>query len=354
MKPESRLQRLDLHSLRLFAIVAKDGSITRAAERNHIAASALSRRLAELEHLVGARLLVRSRKGVDLTEAGRIVLQHADRIHDEARSLLRAISAAQEATPTVRLCASHSVVGGILPELLGAFRPGAEQVRVEISEASSREVIAACEDGRAEIGIGLGVRAPLPDGLEAWSLWTDRLQVLMREDHFLARAKGVRFEQVLAFPVIGSNPAGALSEQLRQEADALGIAYIPRVTAANFSASCRLAASGLGIAIMPRTAVPAGLDGSLVQQPLLEPWAQRPVKVYASAKRSCPGAAALLQHLRARSQVLSTLRQEPETLQPGARLEPKFTVAPLLPAAREPALDRAAHGRVRVAEVHEP
>jgi DNA-binding transcriptional LysR family regulator len=332
MNALSRLQRLDLHSLHLFATVAKDGSISRAAERHHIAASALSRRLADLERAVGAPLLVRSPKGVLVTAVGRVVLQHAERIHDELRCLLDDATAALEAQVTVRLCASHSVACGVLPELLRAFQPSAEHVRVEISEADSSDVVAACADGAADIGIGLGVRAPLPESVESWTLWMDRLQVLMREDHLLARAHGVRFEQVLAFPLIGSNPAGPLFELLRQQAALLGQVFVAGVTASSFTGAGRLAEAGLGLAIMPGTATPATLEAPLVRQPLLESWAVRPLKVYASRRRAVEaGCSALLTHLRRQAQLTSTLRQDRESLVPAPRLEPQFSVATLPP-----------------------
>jgi DNA-binding transcriptional LysR family regulator len=307
------MHRLDLHSLRLFAAVVKDGSISRAAERSHIAASALSRRLADLEHIVGAPLFTRSRKGIAITEVGRVVLQHAERIHDELRHLLDAAAALQAAQTTVRLHASHSVIGGVLPELLRAFQPIAENVRVEISEANSMEVVTACADGFADIGIGLGVLTAVPGTVESWTLAIDRLQVVLHEDHLLARARGVSFAQALAFPLIGSDPAGALCALLQRQAQQLGLEYGVQISACNFSAACRLAESGLGLAIMPGTAIPVDLAPPLVHRPLTDTWADRPLNLYASRKRArSAGTTALLQHLRRRFQAVRVLRDEVE------------------------------------------
>ena len=66
-------RRLDPYSLRLFASAAEEGSIARAAAREHLSASALSRRIADLEHAFGVPLLVRSPLGIRLTDAGRLV-----------------------------------------------------------------------------------------------------------------------------------------------------------------------------------------------------------------------------------------------------------------------------------------
>lgn len=342
MNPIARLQRLDLHSLHLFASVAKDGSITRAAERSHIAASALSRRLADLEHAIGATLFVRSRKGIQVTDVGRAVLLRAERIQDELRCLLDDAAALQQAQVRLRLYASHSVISGVLPELLRAFKPAAENLRLEICEASSQEVLSACADGAADVAIGLRVRAPLPDSVECWELLPDRLQVVMREEHLLARGRAVRFEQALAFPLIGSDPKGALSLQLQQEAARLGLCLAPQVSAGSFSAACRLAETGFGLAIMPGSAIPSDLSLPLVQRPLLDGWAQRSLMIYVSSKRSASaGVSALLLHLRRQSRMVSTLRLQRENLLPAGRVEAQLTVPALLPVECEVAVDGA-------------
>jgi DNA-binding transcriptional LysR family regulator len=172
------------------------------------------------------------------------------------------------------------------------------------------------------------VRPPLPDFVEAWTLWQDRLQVVMREGHLLSRFDSLRFEQVLAFPVIGSNPAGALSQQLRQEAAVLGLSFAAEVTASNFSAACRLAEAGLGLSIMPAASIPAGMGAPLVRRSLAEAWAERPLKVYASTRSPRGiGAQALLQHLRRQAPFVSTLRQDGPCVLPAPGFEPQLAIA---------------------------
>ena len=79
MKPTERsfARRIDLTSLQLFVAVGETGSIGKAAEREFIAASAVSKRLAELESALGTALLYRHARGVDLTPAGQALLHHA-------------------------------------------------------------------------------------------------------------------------------------------------------------------------------------------------------------------------------------------------------------------------------------
>jgi DNA-binding transcriptional LysR family regulator len=91
--PPSNVPRLDVYSLRLFVSTAAQGSIARAAEREHIAASALSRRLADLEHALGVALLVRSARGIELTDAGRYVFERGLRLERDLQSLVQDVLA---------------------------------------------------------------------------------------------------------------------------------------------------------------------------------------------------------------------------------------------------------------------
>ncbi len=81
--------RADPYSLRLFVAAAQAGAIVRAAAQEHIAASALSRRLADLEHAFGTPLLVRSPRGIDLTDAGRVVLARGLQIDEDLQALVQ-------------------------------------------------------------------------------------------------------------------------------------------------------------------------------------------------------------------------------------------------------------------------
>lgn len=134
----------------------------------------------------------------------------------------------------------------------------------------------------------------------------------------------------------------------------MGGSFAASVTAANFSTGCRLVEAGLGLAIMPNAAIPSGLGAPLVQRPLMEDWAERPLNVYASKKRPrTAGGDALLRHLRLQSRLLTRLRQEHEAAAPSARLESQFTVASLLPVTRGSPVGGAFH-LVRTAELDEP
>ena len=278
-------RRIDAYSLRLFVSTARAGSIVRGAAQEHIAPSALSRRIADLEHAFGSALFVRSPRGIELTDAGRLVLARGEQFDADLQALVREVqSQGGEVRGTVRLCANMSAVIGFLPERLSAFMAAHPRVEVQLREEDTRDVIRACLDDRADVGVGVAV--PVPAGLDAWHFATDPLQVVLPAGHALARnRKALSFAHVLAQPLIGVHQGGALDRSLHERAQALQMRFAPTVSVSSFDAVCRMVEAGLGIAVIPQSAAAAYAGNPrFVRRPLAETWAARELSVYALRK----------------------------------------------------------------------
>ncbi|MDL9997390.1 LysR substrate-binding domain-containing protein [Variovorax sp. J22P240] len=292
-------RRVDPYSLRLFVSAARAGSIVRAAEQEHIAPSALSRRLADLEHAFGTPLLIRSPRGVTLTNAGRLVLARGEKIDEDLQALVREVQTeGDEVRGAVRLYANMSAVIGFLPERLRAFMAAYPQVEVSLQENDTRDVIRACLDDRADVGVGVDMA--VPPGLESWPFAMDPLQVVLPAGHALAKHKVLSFAQALELPLIGVHQGGALDRSMHERAAALHRRFAPTVSVSSFDAVCRMVEAGLGIAVIPGSAA-AAYAGSprFVRRPLDEPWAARALRMYALRKTPRPGAVgALIESLR--------------------------------------------------------
>ena len=292
-------RRIDAYSLRLFVSTARAGSIVRGAELEHIAPSALSRRITDLEHAFGTALFVRSPRGIALTDAGRLVLARGERIDEDLQSLAREVQLeGGEMRGTVRLYANMSAVIGFLPERLRAFMAAHPRVEVSLHEEDTRDVIRACLDDRADVGVG--VETPVPAGLDAWRFALDPLQVVLPLGHALARRKTLAFAELLAHPLIGIHRGGALDRALHERAQALQQCFTPAVWVSSFDAVCRMVEAGLGIAVVPQSAA-AAYAGSprFARRPLAETWAQRELHLYALRKTPRPRpVAALIDALR--------------------------------------------------------
>ena len=129
---------LDPLSLKLFVAVVESGSIAGAAERHHIAAAAVSKRMSELEATLRTPLLERTNKGVDATPAGTALLAHAHRLlrdMDEIFVEMRDWSGGVRGQ--VRVCANISAITQFLPREIAGFLERYPQVQVRLQERIS-------------------------------------------------------------------------------------------------------------------------------------------------------------------------------------------------------------------------
>jgi DNA-binding transcriptional LysR family regulator len=282
--------RIDPYSLRLFGAAARAGSIVRAAEQEHIAPSALSRRLGELERAFGTPLLVRSPRGISVTDAGRLVLARAEKIDEELQSLVREVQSEGEGIRgVVRLYANMSAVIGFLPERLQRFLANYPGVRVLLHEEDTREVIRACLDDRADVGVGVAL--DVPAGIDAWHFAGDPLRVVLPAGHALAGLDRISYADVLAHPVIGVHQGGALDRALHERAEAMQLHFAPTVSVSSFDAVCRMVEAGLGIAVIPQSATTAYAGHPhFLHRPLAETWADRSLHLFALHRSPQPRA----------------------------------------------------------------
>jgi DNA-binding transcriptional LysR family regulator len=145
---------MTLHQLRIFLAVAQTATLTRASKQLGLAQPSLSQQLARLEESVGTRLFDRARNRMELTDAGRVLLRHAQNILkevNEAEAGLREFAAGKRSI--VRIAGLNSVVKALLPEALrryGGVRPALE---VDIHEAAPAEVLEMLYSRQADIGL---------------------------------------------------------------------------------------------------------------------------------------------------------------------------------------------------------
>jgi len=302
MQPTERnfARRMDLTSLQLFVAVCELGSIGRAAEREFIAASAVSKRLSDLEATLGTPLLVRHARGVDLTPAGESLLHHA-------RSMLYSLEKMQGELSEyafgvrghVRIHASISAVVQFLPEDLGAFVREHAQVKIDLEEHLSSEVIRAVQEGAADLGIcntadGVGA-------LQTRAYRQDHLALIVPAAHVLSAQAAIHFEDTLDFDHVGLHATSSIYLAMHRAAAAQGRSIKLRIHVAGLDAMCRMIANGLGIGVMPQRAFELMHGtGPLVAIPLQDGWATRQIELVARDFSTLPVTARLLlEHLTA-------------------------------------------------------
>jgi DNA-binding transcriptional LysR family regulator len=288
----------DFRDLEQFIAVAETGSIARAAERCHTVASAVSKRLSDLEESFGMPLLVRGAKGVELTPAGHTFLARARSILHQAEQLDEEIRRhASGARGHVRVFANISAIVEFLPAALAAFLAKYPDIHIHLEEHVSSGVAAAVADNLADFGI-MGTVAAV-DGLTMTPFRNDELVVVLKPDHVLAQRDALSFGDIVQLPLVGLHANSSLHHVLSRAAADAGRPLNVRIRVTSFDAVCAMVAAGLGIGIIPKAAATAyAAQLRLNAIPLTEVWAKRQLFVCTRVNEPLPGAAQrLLDHL---------------------------------------------------------
>jgi DNA-binding transcriptional LysR family regulator len=298
MKKSFNLSRFDFVTLRLFCAVAQTGSITKGAETCHLALSAASRRLSEFESATGAQLLERSKKGVQLTPAGHLALQHCIRLFQGLERFNSELSDySQGIRGHVRLWANMSSLTEYLPSILHDFLSNHTDIVVDLEEQLSGDIARALVDGIADIGV-LADETPM-DGLTVLPFQTNQLVLLCHATHPLAKRKKVDFKTCLQYDFVGLNRGSSLLELTSRAAEKEGEHMHMRVQVRSFDAMCHMIAAGLGIGVLPLGACVSQVEAlKLKVIPLQDVWAQRKLVIAFNPQRELsPSAQLLMQQL---------------------------------------------------------
>jgi len=244
--------RFDLTDLRLFVHVVEAGSITRGAERMHLAIAAASTRIRNMEEVLGTPLLHRERQGIQPTEAGRTLLHHARVLLQQAERMRGDLAEyADGLRGQVRLMSNTNALTEFLPEPLSAFLAAHPQVNIDLEERLSDEIVAAVADGTADVGIVAGTVEVA--GLEVLPFRVDRFVLVVATSHPLSTMERIGFAEVLDFDFVGLDRVSALQRFLSEKADRIGRRLKLRVQLRSFDAVCRLVECNVGIGVVPAT-----------------------------------------------------------------------------------------------------
>ena len=267
----------DLVSLQLFQRAVELRSLSRAAALCHLSLSAASRRIAALEHHFHTPLLERTHSGVAPTPAGEALARHAQTLMRDVDLMHGDLSDyARGTVGRVRLYVNTSALSQDLPERLAQWTVQHPDIRVDVQEVRSGRIVDAVREGVADLGIV--TTAPVPD-LRFEPYGHDRLCVVVAQRHAL-KVRSVRFADVLALEFVGLDNSAALTQAMKQAADAAGQFLRLRIQVQSFEGVCRLVAAGQGIAVLPQGAVEAfRLPLKLRFIRLTDDWADRPMHV---------------------------------------------------------------------------
>jgi len=268
----------DLRQLRYFVAVAERLHFGRAAEALHISQPPLSRAIRGLEDQLGARLLTRSRRKVELTPEGARLYEEAKRVLDQLERAAREVGAmAAGESGRLRLGFVSLADYGVLPGLLKAFKAARPGISLALREMLSPEQAAALGAGELDFGLLL---PPVAGELEHLVVQSEKFVAALPARHAAARRRGrvaMRDLAGEAFVMVPREIAPGLSDIVAGLAARAGFTLQVAQEAIQMQTVVSLVSSGLGVAIVPASIANLGRRGVVYREiadahPRLDLW----------------------------------------------------------------------------------
>jgi DNA-binding transcriptional LysR family regulator len=251
---------LQVEELRSFVVLADELHFGRASRRLFISQPALSKQIRRLEEKVGGALFTRTRRKVEITEAGRVLLAGADKVlrEDEA-----ALSLAREAVlgraGTLRIGFGIASVSEILPRTILRFRKTYSQVELKMRDMSTPAQIAALVEGNIDIGI---VRLPIAHTeLDSLPLFHEQLVVATSGSLSYNSRQGLAALRNQPFVFFPRATSATLHDHVLGLCRRAGFSPIIVQEASELFTILNLVRAGLGVSLVPSAARRMGVPG---------------------------------------------------------------------------------------------
>lgn len=245
----------DATRLRVFREVAQRGSISAAADALSFTQPAVSRQVATLEREAGAQLLERLPRGIRLTEAGRVLLGHAEAILDRmtaARTQVEAVTCLEAGR--LRIGAFPTANATIVPRAIAVFTHDHPEVELSLDEAISAELIPRLRAGELDVAVATDPAERDLHDLAVLDIAEDPMLVALPLDHPLARKPRLRLRDLRDESWIEGGPAGCRRPLFRACA-AAGFEPHIRFGSEQWLGKQGLVAAGVGVTLIPGLAV---------------------------------------------------------------------------------------------------
>jgi DNA-binding transcriptional LysR family regulator len=290
--------RLDTLGVEAFIAIAEQGGFGKAAATLHITQTALSRRLANLEDLLGVRLVERTTRSVALTRIGENFLPRARRLMGDLTSALVELRETGEAQRgNVSIACVPTVGVQYLPRIIQAYSARHPGNRIKILDHASTGVADAVLRREAEFGINIA--GPHHPELSAEPLLEDRFVLICRSDHPLAKRTRVTWKELEGHPLIFAGEVSGNRPLLSAALDAQNLSLHAFYEVQRSSTAVGLVAEGVGAAVVPSLAVQKGAYPRIRVVALVSPIVSRTlVLVSRKTAHLSPAAQALFDMIR--------------------------------------------------------
>lgn len=253
---------MDLKDMRYFLAVAEEGNFGRAAKRLCIAQPPLSRHIKSLEAELDTVLFVRTPKGVELTDAGRVLLADVPNLLALAQQATeRAVLAGRGRIGRLDVGLFGSGVLDVIPRMLAQFHSERPDVRIVLHNLTKTEQLDALRERR--ITIGFNRLVPPEPGLVVETVLRERLQVALPAHHRLCSKKAVRLADLDGEPLIvyPNLPVRGLAQLVLEAFRLEGIEARVEQEVEDVLTAVALAAGGFGLVVTTQSATNLRLPG---------------------------------------------------------------------------------------------
>jgi LysR family cyn operon transcriptional activator len=246
---------MEMTQLRTFRAVAETLNFTRAAERLHLTQSAVSHQIKALEEELGEPLFIRAKRGVKLSQAGKIALEYAERILDEAEALRERISG-RERPPVgrVRVAAATQAFVYLFAPLFESFMDAHPGIDLSFrTTVTTDQTVADILNGAADVGFAsLAVYSP---NLQVTKLFEDELVLAVGREHKLARKRVATVVEIQNEKLILFERGASIRRATDQFFDLIGARPDLALESNDTYFIKRMVERGLGVSLLPAWAV---------------------------------------------------------------------------------------------------
>jgi molybdate transport repressor ModE-like protein len=249
---------IDVRRLRVLRALAEHGTVAAAAQALHLTPSAVSQQLAALEREIGQPVVERRGRGLVLTGAGHVLLEHAHALFAQLERAEADVAAhGRGELGTVVVGAFPTALAAVAAPAARALAESHPRLRVTLLDVESPHCFAALAEEQIDLAISMeSASAPAPDDprFARWPLLDDPLDAVLPAGHELAARSTIALDALAGETWVGPSPGTSCLEVTLAGCAAAG--FTPQLVhrTNDFAALMTFVAAGLGVALVPRLA----------------------------------------------------------------------------------------------------
>ncbi|MBP1861034.1 LysR family transcriptional regulator [Rhizobium herbae] len=284
-----------LHSRKLQYIneIARCGSIRKAAARLNVASSAINRQILALEEEIGVPIFERLPRGLRLTAAGELCIEHIRDVlknYERLESRIRGLKMPQAGK--VSIVTTVGLAAGPLPEIIAKFIGQHPRVRIQLRNDGGSTTLHPVLTG--EVDIGLGFNIPATPGIRTLANFDVPIGVVLPPGHKLAGTGPISLADVVQERLVLAQTGTSLRDVINLALAPLPVSVEPVVETNASEMLKQLVKSGTGLTLLnPLDVIVECRRGELVFRPIAETHSRQPMKLFARARAPLDAATSL-------------------------------------------------------------